>query len=192
MNKKTRKNKIWNMVGCKKNRKTKGGKCGSCGVDSFFKGGSCGCGMKGGKGKKNKTSKIKKIYLRGGNSLAAGNIGFPWTSNISSWPGVAGVDGQSNYFLLNKYPVDPQTQVMQERVDYPPGYPYGFRPNGLSGGKKQKDKKQKGGYGTLIPQDILNLGRSIQYGLQNTWNGVRGIEMNPSPLPFKDQLLHSK
>jgi len=97
--------KVWNMRGCsKKNKKCMGGsgiKCkvgGGCGCGNPFfggqqRGGGCGCGASflGG----SQTGGMKM----GGSEPAL--IGTPWTANIGSWPGVAGNDGQSNYFSLN-------------------------------------------------------------------------------------------
>ena len=59
----------------------------------------------------------------------------------------------------------------------------------LFGGKKNKTKKHQRKHkgGGLIPQDIVNLGRSITTGLGNIYNSVNGDNLTASPLPYKDQ-----
>jgi len=168
---------LWKQKGCSKNvsnkRKTrrmgmKGGSCG-CGMpfggtmNGGMKGGTCGCGM------------IHKGMKGGSPAL----YGPPWTPAISGWPGVAGQDGITNYFSLNKHsPYDPQTQgVMSERAG--PLFLGKY-----TGGKKSK--KQKGGF---IGQDLLNLGRNISYGLGSAYNSLYGYPQPVNPMPFKDQLV---
>jgi len=56
----------------------------------------------------------------------------------------------------------------------------------MSGGKKQKTRKYKGG-SNLIPQDLVNLGRQITTGLGNTYNTFNGLPLFKNPLPWKDQ-----
>jgi len=164
----------------RKKRVLRGGNCG-CGL---FKGGSSGCSQCGQQGGKKQ---------RGGNSLAATNVGFPWTSNINTWPGVAGLDGQSNYFALNTYPVDPQTSMISERNFQlgPPSLTNTPNPRGyLLGGKKGRKsrKNQKGG---LFPfDDITNATRNILQGMGNTYNTMNGYPEAVSPSPYKDQITN--
>jgi hypothetical protein len=176
-----------------KTLKLKGGKCG-CGFN--FGGGinQKGCGHKNnGKCKKClQKGKVKKSFFskknqkgghcgtcsmqRGGNSnFTTAFVGQPWTSSIKDWPGVSGVQGVTNYFPLNQYKVDPQTQVMQERA--------GSLFTGVyKGGKKQK--KRGGG---LLPQDLVNFGRTFEYGLGSAYNAANGYSLPVSPLPYQDQ-----
>jgi hypothetical protein len=109
-------------------------------------------------------------------------IGNPWTGKVADWPGVQGNDGQTNYFALNKYtPFDPQTQdVVSERDGgiYPSPFTY------LKGGGK-KSRKNKGG--GLLPQDLVNMGRSVSYGFGSAYNSLQGYPAPVDPLPYKDQ-----
>jgi hypothetical protein len=217
--------KIWKMKGCS----MKGGNCGCGGVLTGGSGGTgagCGCNMltTGGKMKTKKYrdkhhNKTKKIYLvkgqgqgqgqaknkKGGNSWAFPNgaqIGAPWTGNVSTWPGVQGLDGQTNYFALNKYiPFDPQTQgIVEERSVYPAGYPYGFNPAGLRGGSrkggnrknksKSKNRINKKGGGIFL-QDLKNFGNNLTYNINSSWNALRGNPAPVNPAPYKDQFMHN-
>lgn len=58
----------------------------------------------------------------------------------------------------------------------------------IRGGKrKQKThKRQKGG--TFIPQELVNLGRDFTFNLKSAYNTLNSIPVGPSPLPYKDQL----
>jgi len=184
---KQKQQKLWNMRGCsKKNKKCMTG--GGCGCGNPFFGGSQTGGMK-----------------MGGSEPAL--IGTPWTANIGSWPGVAGNDGQSNYFSLNKYtPFSPETQMGQERdgAIFPPeNVKYlvrgGRRGKGKRGVKSKMTRKYrisrnrnrnrkllKGG-ASIFGQDLLNSGRSIEYGLGSAYNTLLGYPAPVDPLPFSDQ-----
>jgi hypothetical protein len=201
---KQKQQKLWNMRGCsKKNKKCvgtmRGGGCG-CG-NPFFggnqRGGGCGCGASILGGQQTQSGGMKM----GGSDPAL--IGSPWTANISSWPGVAGNAGQSNFFSLNNYtPFSPETQMGQERVGaiFPPeNVKYLVRGGGKRGTKTKSKKTQKyrihknkikkilkGGSG-FISQDLLNSGRSIAYGLGSAYNTLLGYPLPVDPLPYSDQ-----
>lgn len=128
-----------------------------------------------------------------GASYPSGAMGSPWTSNPSTWPGVAGVQGDSNYLAYNNYSY-PQADRMLINTE---AIPFKF------GGKSTKSKKlafrkrmrkynkskkhnkhkknnkyQKGGLPSL----------GILTDIKNTWNTLRGNNQLPSPLPFNGQL----
>ena len=192
--------KVWNMRGCsRKNKKSmmmRGGGCG-CG-NPFFggnqRGGGCGCGASflGGA----QTGGMKM----GGSEPAL--IGTPWTANISTWPGVAGNAGQSNFFSLNKYtPFSPGTQMGQERIGaiFPPENVKYLVGGGKRGRKskskrsqkhrisKNKNKKLLKGGSSFIGQELMNSGRSIQFGLGSAYNTLRGYPLPVDPQPYSDQ-----
>lgn len=150
--KNTRKQKLWQMKGCAV-CKTPHSRC-TC--NSKQKGGCAQC-----------------ITQSGGNGALVGN---PWTANISSWPGVSGVTGQSNYYAMNKLPVDLQTRTISEtnQITLPK----------FTGGNK------KGG-GGLIPTELINLGRGITYGLGSAYNSLNGYAPPVDPLPYKGQLIRN-
>jgi hypothetical protein len=190
--------KLWNMKGCsRKNKKSmSGGGCG-CG-NPFFggnqRGGGCGCGASflGGA----QTGGMKM----GGSEPAL--IGTPWTANISTWPGVAGNAGQSNFFSLNKYtPFSPETQMEQERIGaiFPPEnvkYLVGGGKRGMKSKSKRtrkhrilrnRNKKMLKGGSSFIGQQLINTGRSIQFGLGSAYNTLSGYPLPVDPQPFSDQ-----
>lgn len=61
---------------------------------------------------------------------------------------------------------------------------------GLRNEWRDYNRSQQGG--GLIPQDIVNLGRSLTTGLGNVYNSVSGQALAPSPLPYKDQPIANK
>jgi hypothetical protein len=163
-----------------------------------MKGGSCGCsspsnsygnlapGQKGGCG---------QCQQKGGNGFYKnplpypnGLVGTAWTPKISSWPGVNGVDGDSNYYPLNTYsPVD----ISREMVDIGASKPF------MGGGGKKtkkklskfKTKKYRGGnWSNSFGQDLINLGRSSFYNMNTTFNALKGVHPPTNPLPWKEQL----
>lgn len=135
----------------------------------------------------------KSDNMNSGASYPSGAIGNPWTSNPSTWPGVAGVQGDSNYLAYNNYSY-PQTDRMLVNTEAIP-FKFGGKPtkskkhafrkhirkynksNKLN--KQNKNKKyQKGGLPSL----------GILTDVKNTWNTLRGNPQLPSPLPFNGQL----
>jgi len=152
----------------KRSRKQRGGNCG-CGLQM---GGGCGCGLQmGGCG----SCLGGGVAVQSGGGINNGGppfVGGPWTPKISDWPGVAGKDGQTNYFSDNKYLVDPQRTMISERDQQ----------TYMAGGSR---KRRAGG---IIPQDLVNLGRSMVYGLGSAYNTLNGYQAPVSPLPYKDQL----
>jgi len=126
-----------------------------------------------------------------GASYPSGAMGYPWEPNASTWPGVAGVQGASNYLAYNNYSY-PQADRMLINTEAIP-FKYGgkskkhtfrkhmrkHKTNKTNTKKHNKNKKyQKGGLPSL----------GILTDFKNTWNSLRGNNQLPSPLPFKDQL----
>jgi hypothetical protein len=191
--------KLWNMKGCSKTkRRHLGGKRGGCwwkkgGKRSLMKrGGNCGCGLQLG-GKKNQmggncgcglqmggcSSCLTGGVQMGGSGLLKGGstvalVGKPWTPEISGWPGVSGKTGETNYFEMNKYHVDPQTSMISERDQQ----------TFMKGGRSKRG-------GGIVPQDLVNLGRSMVYGMGSAYNTLNGYPAPANPLPYKDQLVNT-
>lgn len=138
----------------------KGGSgCSSCQLN-LFKGGTCGTCKRG---------------LVGGNGQSTypnGLIGKAWTPNPSGWPGVYGNASDRNHLGYNTYtPVDISRQMV--------------------GGKNKKNKRTRrcgGALSNTIAQDFINLGRSVEHSIGNTYNIFRGNSLSPNPLPWKDQI----
>jgi len=179
----------------------RGGTCSTCSAP-LMTGGSYGCGlpfMKGGcgpicaaglmiGGTKHrlgcKCSDCKVANLKKANNMTGGNSGIPYpnglvgspiTSNPTTWPGVNGIPGDSNYYPLNQYKVDPQTAMVDLGANKP-----------FLGG--QRKKKQKGGtLSNFMGQDLINLGRQFQFGIGSAYNALAGYSAPVNPLPWKDQ-----
>ena len=181
---KVRKQKLWKMKGC-----ARGSKCFSCGKKSQ-RGGGCGCGaislggtppQRGGGCGCGASPMIGGMKM-GGSDPAV--IGPAWTGAVSTWPGVSGVDGQTNNFALNSYPapVDLQTQSTSERDGSI--FPTENAKYLVKGGSKRKYVKRGGGF---LPQDLVNMGRGVVYGFGSAYNAMNGYPAPVDPLPFKDQ-----
>jgi hypothetical protein len=160
-----------------------GGTCGLCNATTpnMMTGGGCGRRKKGGCGPCALALLGGKKKQKGGDATWApqGLIGKPWTPNPAGWPGVDGVNGSRNYLAFNEYKVDPQTAM----IDVGPNSPF------LGGRRKRKTRKQRGGtLSNFIGQDLINLGRQVQFGIGSAYNGITGYPAPVSPLPWRDQL----
>uniref|UniRef100_A0A6C0FDE0 Uncharacterized protein n=1 Tax=viral metagenome TaxID=1070528 RepID=A0A6C0FDE0_9ZZZZ len=56
-----------------------------------------------------------------------------------------------------------------------------------SSGSSSGDFGSQGGF-TIIPSQLTDLGRSVQYGTMGAYNAVNGYDAPVNPMPFKDQL----
>jgi hypothetical protein len=147
--------------------------------------GGCGCGLQSGGSKNKKGGFCPTCSMTGGvgnNGIPYPNglAGAPWTPASGGWPGVDGIGGNRNYLALNEYNVDPQTAMIST----------GANPPFSIGGRK--GRKQKGGTtSNFISQDLINLGRQIQFGVGNVYNGLLGYSAPVNPMPWKGQLQNS-
>ena len=152
---------------------------------SRFGGADCMCG-----GKKIKGGMVS--------SPAAGPVGYSWEGgNVDTWPGVSGstnanIQGatMSNHFSVSPNGIvvggiEPAESTVDSRI---------LTPN-MNGGKRRKTqkklkkhgKKMKGGF----YQEIVNLGRGIQYGVNGGYYDLVGKNqpLSQNPYPTQDQLI---
>jgi hypothetical protein len=129
-----------------------------------------------------------KKSQRGGNPgipYPNGLAGSPWTPAISGWPGVDGIQGDRNHFPLNTYTND----ISRQMVDVGPNPPF------VVGGRKRvkgRTRKQRGGtMSNFLTQDLVNLGRQVQFGVGSAYNALSGYSAPVNPLPWKDQYTHA-
>jgi hypothetical protein len=180
-------------------RSQHGGGC-NCGMP--FMSGGCGemCSVRGGKrATRRARGKARAIARARGQAkamgkakaMAGGNPGIPypnglagspWTPAISGWPGVNGIQGDRNHFPLNTYTND----ISRQMVDVGPNPPF------VVGGKKGRTRKQRGGtMSNFLTQDLVNLGRQVQFGVGSAYNALSGYSAPVNPLPWKDQYTHA-
>jgi hypothetical protein len=178
-----------NWLGSQQN----GGGC-NCGVNFAMKGGMNSTSLK----KHRRTCKCmscKKNIKKGGNGLPYGEglpemrgapypnglAGSPWKPPIANWPGVDGVSGGRNHLSYNTYsPNDVSRQMIAT----------GANPPFSVGGSKKIKSKKGGSVSNLIGQDLVNLGRQIQFGIGSTYNALNGYPAPVNPLPWKGQLAN--
>ena len=107
----------------------------------------------------------KRHHLKGGYGPGAGPLGFAWVGkDVNTWPGVAGVDGQSNYLPLSK-----------------DGVPAGLLDPPIS---TRNSVQGGGGLSDLMPQDLVNVGRSLTGGVQGIMFGFEGVDRPYSTFPL--------
>jgi hypothetical protein len=164
----------------------KGGNCG-CNLMSGGCGPLCGLGfMSGGKKKKMKGGRGYNPMSNNGIPYPNGLAGAPYDGkSIGGWPGVDGVGGNRNYYTNNTYNND----VSRQMIDVGANKPF----LGFKGGKRSKKqthrKKQKGGtLSNFIGQDLINLGRQVQFGVGSAYNALAGYQAPINPMPWKGQL----
>lgn len=75
-----------------------------------------------------------------------------------------------------------RTRSMRGRSRYMRGGTTGMSPATLPGATLP---------GALMPADMSNTYRTSLGGVTNIMDGVNGVESDPSPLPYKDQLVRS-
>lgn len=139
---------------------------------SSQQGGSCGCGVPSLMGGGNtqhrdgcKCSNCKEIMTGG----SAGFVGSAWTPT-----------NEGNYYALNTYKPD----VSRQMLDLGANPPF----NNLKGGKKRKNRKQRGGaLSNFMSQDLVNFGRQVQFGVGSAYSAFSGTRGPVSPLPWRDQ-----
>lgn len=132
------------------------------------KGGNCGCGMKGGMV----------------SSPASGPVGYSWNGgNEATWPGAAASQGSNTQgaTMSNHFAVSPNGIVVG-------GINPAQRSNDLLKGGKRKGKKGKNQKGGLF-QEIVNLGRGAQYGINGGYFDLVGKQqpISQNPYPTEDQ-----
>ena len=169
-----------------------GGCCGES-QPSAMTGGNCGpsCALGYQAAGKRRTNKGKKRAMKGGNPgipYPNGLVGKSWTPAISGWPGVDGISGNRNFLANNTYNTDISRQMVSP----------GANPPFITGGKKQQKSRlnrtrtQRGGtLSNFLAQDLINLGRQVQFGLGSAYNAFAGYSAPVNPLPWKDQLVNT-
>ena len=160
--KRVKKQKIIFQKGC--SRKHLGGKH-KCSMQCHIqKGGSCGgsCPLQHG----------GSFYKTGLPPVPGPLQGNPWTVNTK---------GNENYFANNLYDKgDPQTMM---------------KLNGGSSNKrrsrKNKSRKAVMRGGSLIPQQLTNLGRDLSFSFKSAYNNMNGYSAPVNPAPYMDQFKSS-
>jgi hypothetical protein len=162
----TRKQKMYNMKGCSKCRSKTCKHMRRKHMGGQVQGcGSTGCPLA--------PYSWNQMNMKGGNFYKPAApvppplVDKPWLPSIKGWPGVDGVDGGRNYLSNNLYDGgDPQTMMK------------------LGGSKKIKG-------GGILPQNLVDLGRGIEFNLKSVSNTLNGYEAPVSPLPYQDQFSKS-
>lgn len=142
------------------------------------------------------THKRRRTHRRGGglffpdtylapSPLPSPVIGSPWKGEVGDWPGVNGVGGDKNYYSLNTYATDPQTQGVQLYSGGPPSFYRGGKRRRRKGRRTKTQRRKKGG---SLLQDAQNIGRLAAYQSQSWYDTLQGRALPVNPLPYRDQL----
>lgn len=110
-------------------------------------------------------------------------VGSKLTQN--NLPGEKGIGGDANYYKLLNINKDPSTQLSMNDAGY-------LTKNSMVGGYRY-DKKSSASAsskrgGSLIPQDLVNLGRDFSYNFKTAYNALNGYNGPVDPSPYKGQL----
>lgn len=136
-------------------------------------------------------------------------VGPPWNGgDMNRWPGVGGVAGVTNHLAHNTNPFLPDPENSNSTLE---NKMVGGRKTKRKRGKKtrkysvsrkhhmkktrrkrptkkrrHRSRRHRGGShhgNTLMPQSLVNLGRNMQYNVQNSWNAFTGSKspVNPDP-----------
>lgn len=125
---------------------------------------------------------------RGGYGRGAEPVGFAWSADPMSWPGVAAANGtdtqgvtMSNYLPLSQYGV----AVGGVDIAIPEiGFKGGSRRHKRRGGRRHKTHRRRRYYGGFGPQELINFGRDLKYKAMGAYDAFMGNQapVNPSPL----------
>jgi hypothetical protein len=167
-----------------------GSGCGSCGCPiAPYKmnqsGGTCACQM-GGISQMGGTCGTCGLqqggnFFKSASAIPGPDIGNPWGASPAQWPTMDGISNNRNYLSNYKNVIgnDPQLQMSMNDAGYK-------TLNSLVGGKRRnKSRRIKGG--SLVPQDLVNLGSDLSFNLNSAYNAMNGFKAPVNPLPYKDQ-----
>lgn len=167
----------------RKYRKTRGGRKIKKQNVIFMKGCSRRRHSKGGKKclKGGSNDPIAPLKMSGGAAglppVPAPLVGKPWTPQVSGWPGVDGVDSGRNYLANNLYDkFDPQTMMKLDSTQY-------------GGSRRRRTRRQYGG--SLVPQQLTNLGRDLAFNFKSAYNSMNGYAAPVDPKPYMDQFRNT-
>jgi len=164
--KRNKKQKVIFMKGCSRHKHSKHSHCRHCSM-----GGTKKCLMGG------TNDPIAPLKMSGGAGLPpvpAPLVGKPWTPQVSGWPGVDGVDGGRNYLANNLYDkFDPQTMMKLDSTQY--------------GGSRRSRRSRRQYGGSLMPQQLTNLGRDLAFNFKSVYNSMNGYAAPVDPKPYMDQ-----
>ena len=139
--------------------------------------------------RKKSQRKNRRNKMRGGFGPGAGPVGYPLDGgNTSTWPGVSGNDqGMGNHYAIS-------ASGIPSGLPDPPissrGIPEPFSSSMKYGGRKKRRHNNRQRGGGLIPQGLLDLGRSVQYNTSSFFSRFMGDVNNPvNPMPTKDQVI---
>jgi hypothetical protein len=129
--------------------------------------------------------------MKGGmvSSPASGPVGYSWNGgDISSWPGAKASQGlnTNGASMSNHFKVSPNGIVVGGVTTPEPSRGNHLSTSSMNGGKKHKkhkknkQKTQKGGFF----QELINLGRGVQYNVQGIGYGLVGKQQPISQNPF--------
>lgn len=114
------------------------------------------------------------------------NGGYSSNASIAKWFGDNDTKNYQNFIPYNNFKNSLTTSIINTGANRP-----------FLGGRKTKTNtktrknKQKGGAATFsnsLTQDLVNLGRQLQYNVGSAYNAINGYRPPLSPLPWKQHI----
>jgi len=130
---------------------------------------------------------VKNMKMKGGKELMQNENGvnpnYSNNTSIAKWFGDSNTTNYQNFIPYNNFKNSLTTSIINTGANRP-----------FLGGKKIRIKTQKhknkksqrgGSFSNSLTQDLVNLGRQIQYGFGSAYNSINGYNQTVNPLPWK-------
>lgn len=130
-----------------------------------------------------------------GGTMKGGNAGIPYPDGTTgnSWsvnnlPGESGINGDANFYKLNTYPTDISRQMIATGANRPFVVGGKGRRHRRTRKTKRHHRNMKGGsLSNFVIQDLINVGRQLNYDLGYTYNTLAGYKPPVNPMPWEGQ-----
>lgn len=149
--------------------------------------------------KKGKRTLRTKRRQRGGYGPGQNPVGYAWSSDPMTWPGVLAANGanthgvaMSNYLPLSPYGVATGgVEIAVPEVGYKGGAKHRRRHRTKKGGRRNRKtykvkshRRTRGLRGGFGPQELINFGRDLSFQTRTAFDSFMGNQppVNPSPL----------
>jgi hypothetical protein len=171
------KQSVIKMVGCSRKHRLRNNICPNCGVNC-----KCGANCMCPKNCRGNCSNNHPSKVGGSGCGSSGCPISPMSWNkMNKFGGGATANAMPGPFVGNHW--SPTSLPGQNGIGGDNNY---FKPVNVGNDPALKMKLNGGG---LIPQDLVNLGRSVGYNFGTAYSAINGIKPPVDPAPYKGQLI---